>query len=206
MATYELPRLPYGYDGLEPFTSAEALRVHHRVFHQECVDGLNRALGGIGGLSHPKHISAILSDLGSVPREAQDAIRFFGGGFENHRMFWDEMSPDGGGSPGGGLGDAIEVYFDGFESFKDAFSQQASSMEGSGWCWLAFNPTYCRIEITATPGNDTPWMFQRTPLLGLDVWEHSYQPGYAESIPDYVDAWWDVVNWDYVENRFSGLI
>lgn len=205
MATYELPLLSYGYDELEPFMNAGALRIHHGIFHQEYVDGLNRTLSEIGGLSHPKHISTILSDLGSVPRETQGAIRFFGGGFENHRMFWDEMSPDGGGSPGGRLGDAIEVYFDGFESFKDMFSQKAACVEGSGWCWLAYNPTYCRIEITVTRDNDIPWVFGHTPLLGLDVWEHSYHYDYAGNVQDYVDAWWDVVNWDYVENRFSGM-
>ena len=205
MATYELPRLPYGHDALEPFASAGSMAIHHGVIHQEYVDGLNRALGRIGGLSHPRHISAILSDLDSVPREEQDAIRFFGGGFENHRMFWSEMSPGGGGSPGGRLGDAMEVYFDGFEIFKDEFSRKAAGIEGSGWCWLAFNPTYCRIEIMATRNNDTPWMFGRTPLLGLDMWEHAHHPDYSGSMLDYVDAWWDVVNWDYVENRFSGL-
>ncbi len=205
MVLYELPRLAYGHDCLEPFADSETLRIHHEVFHQECVDGLNRALDEIGGGSHPKHISAILSDLGSVPESARDAVRFFGGGFENHRMFWDVLDPDGGGSPGGLLGDAIDVYFDGFENFQNAFSQKASGIEGSGWCWLAFNPTYSRIEIMTTQNNGSPWMFQRTPLLCLDVWEHAYHSRYRDSIPDYVDAWWDAVNWDYVENRFSGL-
>ncbi len=205
MVLYELPRLAYGHDCLEPFVDSETLRIHHEAFHQECVDGLNRALDEIGGRSHPKHISAILSDLGSVPESARDAVRFFGGGFENHRMFWDVLGPDGGGSPGGLLGDAIDVYFDGFEDFRSTFSQEASGIAGSGWCWLAFNPTYSRIEIMTTQNNDSPWMFQRTPLLCLDVWEHAYCSRYQDRTPDYVDAWWDAVNWDYVENRFSGL-
>ena len=205
MGAYELPRLPYGYDALDPFASAGSLRIHHGAFHQEYTDGLNRTLEGIGGLSHPQHIAAILSDLGSVTRSAQEAIRFFGGGFENHRMFWDAMSPDGGGSPKGMLGDAVEVYFDGFDGFKDEFSQKAARIEGSGWCWLAYDPTYCRIEITATRNNDTPWMFGRVPLLGLDVWEHAYHLDYAGDVQGYVDAWWGVVNWNYVENRFSGI-
>lgn len=205
MVQYELPRLPYEYDELEPFIDKETMEIHHQKHHQSYVDGLNTSLEQIGGSSHPQYISSILSDLNSIPESGRNAINFFGGGFENHKLYWEIMTPDGTKFPSGKLEDAINVYFDSFENFKKIFSTKATTIQGSGWCWLVFNQTYNKIEIITTPNQTSPWTTQKIPLLGLDVWEHAYYLKYQNKRPDYVDAWWNVVNWDYVENRFSEL-
>ena len=205
MVKYELPRLPYGYSDLEPFIDTHTMQIHHQKHHQAYVDGLNRSLAAIGSASHPQYISSILSDLNSVSESSRREINFFGGGFENHRLFWETMMPNGDASPGGMLEDAIDVYFDSFENFKKVFSEKAITIQGSGWCWLVFNQTYHKIEIITTENQDSPWTIQKHPLLGLDVWEHAYYLKYQNKRPDYIDAWWNVVNWDYVENRFSEL-
>ena len=206
MVHYELPKLPYGYEELEPHIDAETMRIHHQKHHQAYVDGLNSALAGIGGASHPQYISSVLSDLKSVPEDGRSAVNFFGGGFENHRVFWEAMTPNGDRFPGGKLEDAIDVYYDGFESFKRVFSEKAVAVEGSGWCWLVFNQTYSKIEIIVTQNQDSPWTLQKTPLLALDVWEHAYYLKHQNRRSHYVESWWNVVNWDYVENLFSGLV
>lgn len=205
MVHYELPRLPYGYDELEPFIDTQTMTIHHQKHHQAYADGLNKTLEEIGGSSHPQHISAILSDLNSIPESGRNAINFFGGGYENHRLFWETMIPDSNGTPKGNLSDAIDVYYDNFENFKKIFSETAITIQGSGWCWLVFNQTYNKIEIITTENQTSPLTLQKTPLLGLDVWEHAYYLKYQNRRPDYVKAWWNVVNWDYVENRFSEL-
>ncbi len=205
MVRYELPRLPYEYDELEPHLDTETMRIHHQKHHQGYVDGLNNSLEKIGAAAHPKHVSAILSDLNSIPESGRLGINFFGGGYENHRLFWEIMTPNGDKIPGGKLEDAIDVYFDTFDNFKKVFSEKSLSIQGSGWCWLVFNSTYNKIEIITTPNQDSPWTVQKTPLLGLDVWEHSYYLKYQNRRPDYVAAWWNVINWDYVGNRFSEL-
>ncbi|MBS1268451.1 MAG: Superoxide dismutase [Fe] [Nitrosopumilus sp.] len=205
MVQYELPRLPYEYDELEPFIDKETMEIHHQKHHQSYVDGLNTSLEQIGGSSHPQYISSILSDLNSIPESGRNAINFFGGGFENHKLYWEIMTPDGTKFPSGKLEDAINVYFDSFENFKKIFSTKATTIQGSGWCWLVFNQTYNKIEIITTSNQTSPWTTQKIPLLGLDVWEHAYYLKYQNKRPDYVDAWWNVVNWDYVENRFSEL-
>lgn len=205
MVHYLLPRLPYAYDELEPFVDKETLQIHHQKHHQAYVDGLNNALEQIGGKSHPQYISSILSDLNIIPESARNAVNFFGGGFENHKLFWEVMSPDSDKKPGGRLADAIDVYFDSFDSFKRIFSNLSLSIQGSGWCWLVFNPTYNKIEIITTTNQDSPWTMRKIPLLGLDVWEHAYYLKYQNRRSDYIDAWWNVVNWEYVGNRFSEL-
>lgn len=205
MVRYELPRLPYRYDELEPYIDTETMKIHHKKHHQAYVDGLNKALEQIGGASHPQYIISILSDLKLVPESDRSAINFFGGGFENHRLFWDTMTPNSDKNPGGKLEDSIDVYFDNFENFKKNFSEKAIAIQGSGWCWLVFNQTYNKIEILTTHNQDSPWTQQKIPLLGLDIWEHAYYLKYQNKRPDYVDAWWNVVNWDYVENRFVEL-
>ncbi len=205
MVRYELPKLSFEYDELEPFIDSETMIIHHTKHHQSYVDGLNQSLEQIGGMSHPQYISSILSDLKSIPESGRNAINFFGGGFENHKLFWDTLTPCSDGVPGGKLEDAIDVYFDGFENFKKIFSEKAITIQGSGWCWLVFNQTYNKIEIITTLNQDSPWTLQKIPLLGLDVWEHAYYLKYQNKRPEYVKAWWNVVNWDYVENRFSEL-
>ncbi|MGI9567838.1 MAG: superoxide dismutase [Nitrosopumilus sp.] len=208
MVRYELPRLSYDYDELELFIDSETMKIHHQKHHQAYVDGLNKSLEQIGAGSHPKYISAILSDLKSIPESGRNAINFFGGGFENHRLFWETMTPnndDANVSPGGKIEDSIDVYFDSFENFKKIFSKTSIDIRGSGWCWLALNQTYNKIEIITTLNQDSPWISQKIPLLGLDMWEHAYYLRYQNKKFDYVNAWWSVVNWDYVENRFDEL-
>ncbi len=205
MVRYELPKLSYEYDELEPFIDTETMKIHHQKHHQAYVDGLNKSLEQVGSASHPQYISSILANLKSIPESGQSAINFFGGGFENHRLFWETMTPNNNGNPGGKLEDSIDVYFNNFENFKKVFSEKAISIQGSGWCWLVFNQTYNKIEIITTLNQDSPWIFQKIPLLGLDVWEHAYYLKYQNKRPDYVEAWWNVINWDYVENRFTEL-
>ena len=205
MVRYELPKLSYGYDELEPFIDTETMKIHHQKHHQAYVDGLNKSLEQVGSASHPQYISSILANLKSIPESGQSAINFFGGGFENHRLFWETMTPNSNGNPSGKLEDSIDVYFNNFENFKKVFSEKAISIQGSGWCWLVFNQTYNKIEIITTLNQDSPWVFQKIPLLGLDVWEHAYYLKYQNKRPDYVKAWWNVINWDYVENRFTEL-
>ena len=203
MVQYEIPKLSYDYDELEPFIDKTTMQIHHQKHHQAYADGLNRSLENIGAASHPKYISAILSDLKSIPETEREKINFFGGGFENHRLFWETMTPDPKTSPDGKLEDSIEVYFENFENFKELFSKSATNIQGSGWCWLVFNQTYNRIEILTTPNQTSPWTLQKTPLLGLDMWEHAYYLQYQGDRPSYISNWWNVVNWDYVENRFE---
>jgi Fe-Mn family superoxide dismutase len=205
MVKYDLPKLPYEYDDLEPFIDAETMKIHHQKHHQAYVDGLNNSLKTIGGESHPQYISSILSDLKSIPESERNAINFFGGGFENHRLFWETMILNGDNSPGGKLEDSIDVYFENFENFRKIFLQKAIEIQGSGWCWLVFNQTYNKIEIITTRNQDSPWTFQKPPLLGLDLWEHAYYLKYQNKRSNYIDAWWNVINWNYVENRFSEL-
>ncbi len=205
MVIYQLPKLPYAYDELEPFIDTETMKIHHQKHHQAYVDGLNKSLELVGSASHPQYISSILSDLKLIPESGQSAINFFGGGFENHRLFWETMIPNSDGKPEGKLEDSIDVYFDNFENFKKVFSEKAIAIQGSGWCWMVFNQTYNKIEIITTSNQDSPWTLQKIPLLGLDVWEHAYYLKYQNKRPDYVKAWWNVVNWDYVENRFTEL-
>lgn len=205
MVHYELPKLPYDYDELEPHIDAKTMRIHHQKHHQAYVDGLNSALANAECASHPQYISSILAALKSVPESGRNAVNFFGGGFENHKLFWETMTPNGDKSPGGKLEDAIDVYYDSFEDFKRIFSEKAVAVQGSGWCWLVFNQAYSKIEIITTLNQDSPWTLQKIPLLGLDVWEHAYYLSYQNRRPDYVSSWWNVVNWDYVENRFSEL-
>ena len=205
MVRYELPRLPYRYDDLEPYIDEQTMRLHHQKHHQSYVDGLNKALEQISATSHPQYITSVLSELGSLPEHARRSVNFFGGGFENHKMFWETLTPNSDGGPGGKLADAIDVYFDGLENFKKLFSLQAVSVQGSGWCWLVFNQTYNRVEIITTANQDSPWTERKIPLLGLDLWEHAYYLQYQNKRPDYVKSWWNVVNWSYVENRFAEL-
>jgi Fe-Mn family superoxide dismutase len=205
MVQYQLPKLPYDYDELEPYIDEQTMLIHHKKHHQSYVDGLNNTLEAISGSSHPQYITSVLTDLISIPENFRNKIKFFGGGFENHRLFWEMMNPDGGGSPGGKIADSIDVYYDNFDKFKKTFSNYALSIEGSGWCWLVFNQTFNKIEIITTENQNSPWIFNKIPLLGLDVWEHAYYLKYQNRRDDYISSWWNVVNWDFVSNRFSEL-
>ena len=205
MVHYLLPRLTYGYDELEPFIDTETMKIHHQKHHQTYVDGLNKSLQEIGGESHPKYISSLLSDLGSIPKSVRNAVNFFGGGFENHNLFWETMSPNSDHYPGGKFADAIDVYFNNFDSFKKIFTEKTLSIQGSGWCWLVFNQTFNKIEIITTSNQDSPWTLRKVPLLGLDIWEHAYYLKYQNRREEYIKNWWNVINWDFIQNRFSEL-
>ena len=141
----------------------------------------------------------------SIPKSSHNDIIFFGGGYENHRLFWETLNPDGGGNPEGKLADSIEVYFDDFSKFKKIFTATSLSIEGSGWCWLVFNNTFQKIEIMTTKNQESPWMYNKIPLIGLDVWEHAYYLKYQNNKSAYIESWWNVVNWDFVSNRFSEI-
>ena len=205
MVQYQLPKLPYGYDELEPYVDKQTMMIHHQKHHQSYADGLNKTLDEISGSSHPQYITSILSDLDSIPENFQNKIKFFGGGYDNHRLFWEMMNPNGGGNPEGKIADSIEVYYDNFDNFKKTFSSKALSIEGSGWCWLVFNQTFSKIEIITTKNQDSPWILNKIPLLGLDVWEHAYYLKHQNRRGDYISSWWNVVNWDFVSNRFSEI-
>lgn len=202
MTRYELPVLPYSYDALEPYMDEITMRVHHTKHHQEYVDGLNHILSKINALSHKSYITAILSNPEIVPDSARSDVNFYGGGFENHRMFWESMKPNGGGEPGGRLSDEIDVYFESFKNFKRRFSENAMNTTGSGWVWLVYNQTFSRLECITTENQTSPWAIRRIPLLGLEIWEHAYYLKYLNEQDRYVDSWWNIVNWSEVEERF----
>lgn len=196
---FTLPNLPYAHDALEPHIDTKTMQIHHGKHHQGYTGKLNAAIEGT-----PMEGQSIESLLRSP---ASAAIRNNGGGFYNHSLFWSVMSPDGGGSPSGALGDAIDSSFGSFDTFKEKFSGAAGSRFGSGWAWL-IKKADGSLAVTSTPNQDNPLMDvaeeSGTPLLGLDVWEHAYYLNYQNRRPDYVSAWWNVVNWDEVARRFEG--
>jgi Fe-Mn family superoxide dismutase len=202
MGKYLVPPLPYSYDALEPHIDAKTMEIHHTKHHQAYADGLNTALQSINALTHKSYIVEILSDLSSVPENIRNAINFYGGGFENHRLFWESMKPNGGGEPGGRLADEIKIYFGSFREFKEKFSTGTAAIQGSGWGWLVYNQTFSRVEFRTTENQTSPYTQRAIPLLGLDVWEHAYYLKYQNRRADYIQAWWNVVNWTEVEERF----
>jgi len=203
MAQYELPKLPYAYDALEPHIDAKTMEIHHTKHHQTYTTKLNDALGKCSSDIQNKDIIEILGDLSQVPDDLKKAINFNGGGFDNHRLFWNNMKPNGGGEPGGSVADAINASFGSFADFKEKFSSTTTVIQGSGWGWLVYNPSSSKVEYVAMSNQDSPRTKGLVPLLGLDVWEHAYYLKYQNKRPDYVAAWWNVVNWDEVDNRLS---
>jgi len=202
MGKYLVPPLPYSYDALEPHIDAKTMEIHHTKHHQAYADGLNTALQSINALTHKSYIVEILSDLSSVPENIRNAINFYGGGFENHRLFWESMKQNGGGEPRGRLADEIKIYFGSFREFKEKFSTGTAAIQGSGWGWLVYNQTFSRVEFRTTENQTSPYTQRAIPLLGLDVWEHAYYLKYQNRRADYIQAWWNVVNWAEVEERF----
>jgi Fe-Mn family superoxide dismutase len=203
---YTLPDLPYGYDALEPHVDAQTMQIHHGKHHNAYVTKLNAAVSDLPDLA-AKTVKDLIADLNSVPMEIRPAVRNNGGGHANHSLFWSIMSPDGGGKPGGDLISAIDDAFVSFDKFKESFADAAATRFGSGWAWLGVrdNGSLC---ITSTPNQDNPFMrgvvdSVCTPILGLDVWEHAYYLKYQNRRPDYIAAWWNVVNWTAVADRFS---
>ncbi|WP_077621491.1 superoxide dismutase SodA [Sediminibacillus massiliensis] len=200
MAKFELPELPYAYDALEPHIDKETMNIHHTKHHNTYVTKLNGAIEGNADLES-KSLEELLSDLDSVPADVRTAVRNNGGGHANHSLFWTILSPNGGGEPTGELADKINAKFGSFDKFKEEFGAAATGRFGSGWAWLIVNNG--ELEITSTPNQDTPIMEGKTPVLGLDVWEHAYYLKYQNKRPDYISAFWNVVNWDEVSKRYE---
>ncbi|HET9514253.1 MAG TPA: superoxide dismutase [Gemmatimonadales bacterium] len=197
---FTLPPLPYDYAALEPHIDEQTMRIHHDKHHGTYVTNLNTALEGQAGLQ-AKSIEALLGDLGSVPESARTAVRNNGGGHYNHTMFWDLMAPGGARQPEGKLADAIKAAFSSFDSFKDQFAKAGLGRFGSGWAWLVRKGDGLAIE--STPNQDNPLMEGRFPIMGCDVWEHAYYLKYQNRRADYLAAWWNVVNWTVVGQRFE---
>ena len=200
---FSLPSLPYAFDALEPHVDARTMEIHHGKHHQAYVNNLNAALESHSEYQD-KSIEEILATLDSLPESIRTAVRNNGGGHANHTLFWEIMKPGGSNQPSGALGDAINSTFGGFDGFKEKFADAAAKRFGSGWAWLVAS-TNGALEITSTPNQDTPLMEGRTPILGLDVWEHAYYLNYQNRRPDYIKAWWNVVNWDEVARRYTAV-
>jgi len=198
---FELPKLPYSFDALEPHIDARTMEIHHDKHHQAYTSNLNAAVEKHSELAG-KSAEDLLSDLNAVPEDIRMAVRNNGGGFVNHNMFWTSMSPDGGGSPSGALADAINAALSDFDSFKETFAKAGMTRFGSGWAWLSKNSDGT-VAVSSTSNQDNPLSEGLTPLLGLDVWEHAYYLNYQNLRGDYIAAWWNVVNWDEVSNRFG---
>lgn len=198
--TYTLPDLPYAYDALEPSIDSETMHLHHDKHHNTYVTNLNAAID-----KHPelgeKSVEELISDMDSIPEDIRTAVRNNGGGHANHTFFWNVMGPNGGGEPTGEIKAAIEEAFGSFDNLKEEFKTAATGRFGSGWAWLVVNNG--KLEITSTPNQDSPLMEGKTPVLGLDVWEHAYYLKYKNVRPDYISAFWNVVNWDTVNEYFK---
>jgi Fe-Mn family superoxide dismutase len=196
---FEVPPLPYDYAALEPHIDAQTMQIHHDKHHQAYVDKANAALAGTD--LENASVEDVLRNLSSLPSDKQGPVRNNAGGHANHSLFWELMSPDGGGEPTGELASAIESTFGDFESFKTQFGDAGVNRFGSGWAWLVHDGS--AISITSTPNQDSPILEGKTPLLGLDVWEHAYYLKYQNRRPDYIAAWWNVVNWNRVAEALS---
>lgn len=199
--TFELPPLPYAENALEPHIDARTMGIHHDKHHAAYTNNLNAALEGHVDLAG-KSIEALLGDLDAIPESIRTAVRNNGGGFANHNLFWEIMGPNAGGEPTGDLAAAINEACDGFAGFKEKFAKAAATRFGSGWAWLYVDKKG-RLVVGSTPNQDTPLMEGNTPILGLDVWEHAYYLNYQNRRPDYVTAWWNVVNWDAVAAKYE---
>jgi Fe-Mn family superoxide dismutase len=197
---YEVPPLPYDYNALEPHIDEATMKVHHDKHHQAYVDKANAALEGTEWEDKP--IEEVLQNLDSLDDDKKGPVRNNGGGHANHTFFWQILSPDGGGSPEGSLLQAIVDTFGGFEDFKEKFKAAGIGQFGSGWAWLVKNDDG-DLEVTSTPNQDTPVSEGKKPIIGVDVWEHAYYLKYQNKRPDYIDAFWNVVNWDEAQKRYE---
>jgi Fe-Mn family superoxide dismutase len=195
---YTVPELPYGYDQLGKYISGDIMKLHHDKHHQAYVDKLNAAMNAAPALQE-RPLESLLGDLSILPEAVQAAVRNHGGGHYNHSLFWQWMSPDGGGEPIGELAKKLDERYGSFQGFVDEFTTKSLGVFGSGWAWLQPN-----LDIITTPNQDTPIMQGLdAPLLGLDVWEHAYYLDYKNKRDDYVKSWWNVVNWDFVQQRYK---
>ena len=197
---YELPQLPYAYDALEPHIDKETMNIHHTKHHNTYVPTLNNAVAGKADLEN-KSVEELIANIDSLPEDIKTAVRNNGGGHANHSLFWQLLSPNGGGTPTGELAEAIDAKFGSFDAFKEEFAKAATTRFGSGWAWLSV--ANGELEISSTANQDSPIMEGKTPLLGLDVWEHAYYLNYQNRRPDYISSFWNVVNWDEVSKRYA---
>jgi Fe-Mn family superoxide dismutase len=196
---FELPPLPYAFDALEPTIDARTMEIHHDKHHQAYVDNANKALDGNEWADRP--VEAILANVDLLPEDIRTAVRNNAGGHANHSLFWEIMSPDGGGVPEGDLATAIDDTFGSLDELKSAINDAGVKRFGSGWTWLVWDGT--GLAVLSTPNQDSPLMDDKTPLLGIDVWEHAYYLNYQNRRPDYLAAWWNVVNWPEVARRYG---
>ncbi len=202
---FQLPALAYAYDALEPHFDAKTMEIHHTKHHQTYVTNVNNAIAGTA--MENKTVEELITDLASVPEEKRGVVRNHGGGHANHALFWSVIGPGKGGTPSGALAAAIDASFGSFDKFKELFNAAATTRFGSGWAWLVKNDG--KLEIGSTANQDSPLMGKAiagiggTPLLGLDVWEHAYYLKYQNRRPEYITAFWNVVNWDAVAERFA---
>ena len=196
---YEVPPLPYDYSALEPHIDEQTMRLHHDKHHQAYVDNANKALAGTEW--EDRSVEGVLAELEILPEEIRTAVRNNAGGHANHSLFWEIMSPDGGGEPSGSLAEAINETFDSVDELKKLLNDTGVKRFGSGWTWLVWDGT--GLAVLSTPNQDSPIMDGKTPLLGIDVWEHAYYLKYQNRRPDYLAAWWNVVNWSDVARRYD---
>ena len=197
---HTLPQLPYAFDALEPHIDAQTMQIHHGKHHQAYVNNLNAALEKAPELAN-KSLDDLMRDVNSVPESVRTAVRNNGGGHWNHTMFWEIMGPNAGGEPSGAVAEAINSSFGSFAKMKEQFAAAAAGRFGSGWAWIVSDGG--KLSITSTPNQDNPLMEGKHAILGLDVWEHAYYLKYQNKRPDYVTAWWNVVNWSAVAKRFE---
>jgi Fe-Mn family superoxide dismutase len=200
--SFTLPPLPYAYDALEPHIDARTMEIHHDKHHAAYVANLNKTVADYPDLGK-KSIEDLMKDLNDVPEKIRTAVRNNGGGHYNHSLFWLMMKPNGGGEPTGDLAKAIDTNFGSFDAFKDKFTEASTKVFGSGWTWLVADGA--KLKIVSTPNQDTPLSIGQIPLLGLDIWEHAYYLKHKNKRADYIAAWWNVVNWDFVSERHAKL-
>jgi len=198
--SYKLPELPYAYDALEPHFDARTMEIHHTKHHQGYTDKVNAALEGHEFAKLP--IEDVLKRINEVPADKRQAVINNGGGFANHKLFWEILSPKGGGNPSGELASAIKDAFGSTDSLKEKFNAAAATQFGSGWAWLCVNKTG-KLEVLSTANQDSPYMTGLTPIMGLDVWEHAYYLNYQNRRPDYISAFWNVINWEQVAKNYA---
>lgn len=198
---YELPSLPYPANALEPHIDEQTMNIHHDRHHNTYVTNLNNALESAPELQS-KSVEDLISNLGAVPENIRTAVRNNGGGHANHSLFWTVIGPNGGGKPTGPVASAIDSDLGGFEKFKEDFTKAATTRFGSGWAWLVVGKDG-KLAVTSTPNQDSPLMEGLTPILGLDVWEHAYYLKYQNKRPDYIGAFWNIINWDEVNKRYE---
>lgn len=196
---YVLPQLTYAYDALEPHIDARTMEIHHTKHHQTYITNVNAALEGTEFAD--KDINELIANLDAIPADKQTAVRNNGGGHANHTLFWEVIAPGGSNTPVGEVAAAIDAKFGSFEAFKEEFAKAATTRFGSGWAWLIVDGD--GVAVTSTPNQDSPVFEGKTPILGLDVWEHAYYLNYQNRRPDYISAFWNVVNWDVVEAKFQ---